>query len=132
MRKGWIIAIGAAFAVFALAYGASPYLAVRGFVAAAKQGDAEKLRGSVDFPAVRADLKPQLTAAVTTRMERDPQIRGNPFAGLGAILMPERGLPSRLSESGTTVAGRGNSKAKENTCGWISTIPANAAHSPSS
>jgi hypothetical protein len=38
MRKGWIIAIGAAFALFALAYGASPYVAVRGFVAAAKQG----------------------------------------------------------------------------------------------
>ena len=77
MRKGWIIAIGAAFTMFALAYGASPYLAVRGFVAAAKQGDAEKLRGSVDFPAVRADLKPQLTAAVTTRMEHDPAMRGN-------------------------------------------------------
>ena len=49
-------AAGIALALFALAYGASPYVAVRGFLAAAKQGDAEKLRGSVDFPAVRADL----------------------------------------------------------------------------
>ncbi|HEX7849774.1 MAG TPA: DUF2939 domain-containing protein [Sphingomonas sp.] len=88
MRKGWIIAIGAAFALVALAYGASPYVAVRGFVAAAKQGDAEKLGAAVDFPAVRADLKPQLTAAVTARMERDPEMRGNPLAGLGAMLMP--------------------------------------------
>ena len=103
MRKGWIIAIGAAFAVFALAYGASPFVAVRGFVAAAKQGDAEKLRGSVDFPAVRADLKPQLTAAVTTRMERDPQIRGNPFAGLGAILMPS--ILDRMIDSVVTPDG---------------------------
>jgi hypothetical protein len=103
MRKGWIIAIGAALALFALAYGASPYLAVRGFVAAAKQGDAEKLRGSVDFPAVRADLKPQLTAAVTTRMEHDPQMRGNPFAGLGAMLMPS--ILDRMIDSVVTPEG---------------------------
>jgi hypothetical protein len=103
MRKGWIIAIGAAVALFALAYGASPYVAVRGFVAAAKQGDAEKLRGSVDFPAVRADLKPQLTAAVTTRMERDPAMRGNPFAGLSAMLMPS--ILDRMIDSVVTPDG---------------------------
>jgi hypothetical protein len=103
MRKGWIIAIGAAFAVFALAYGASPYVAVRGFVAAAKQGDAEKLGAAVDFPAVRADLKPQLTAAVTTRMERDPAMRGNPLAGLGAMLMPS--ILDRMIDSVVTPEG---------------------------
>jgi hypothetical protein len=103
MRKGWIIAIGAALALFALAYGASPYVAVRGFVAAAKQGDAEKLRDSIDFPAVRADLKPQLTAAVTTRMERDPAMRGNPLAGLGAILMPS--ILDRMIDSVVTPDG---------------------------
>ena len=103
MRKGWIIAIGAAFALFALAYGVSPYVAVRGFVAAAKQGDAEKLRGSVDFPAVRADLKPQLTAAVTTRMERDPAMRNNPLAGLGAMLMPS--ILDRMIDSVVTPEG---------------------------
>ena len=103
MRKGWIIAIGAAVALFVLAYGASPYLAVRGFVAAAKQGDAEKLRGSVDFPAVRADLKPQLTAAVTMRMEHDPAMRGNPLAGLGAMLMPS--ILDRMIDSVVTPEG---------------------------
>jgi len=103
MRKGWIIAIGAALAAFLMAYGASPYAAVRGFVTAAKQGDAEKLRGSVDFPAVRADLKPQLTAAVTTRMERDPDMRGNPFAGLGAMLMPS--ILDRMIDSVVTPDG---------------------------
>lgn len=103
MRKGWIIAIGAALAAVLLAYGASPYVAVRGFVAAAKQGDAEKLRGSVDFPAVRADLKPQLAAAVTTRMERDPEMRGNPFAGLGAMLMPS--ILDRIIDSVVTPEG---------------------------
>jgi len=103
MRKSWIIAIGIAAALLVLAYGASPYLAVRGFVAAAKQGDAEKLRGSVDFPAVRADLKPQLAAAVTTRMERDPQMRDNPLAGLGAMLMPS--ILDRMIDSLVTPEG---------------------------
>lgn len=103
MRKGWIIAIGAALALFALAYGASPYVAVRGFLAAAKKGDAEKLRGSVDFPAVRADLKPQLAAAVTTRMEQDPAMRGNPLAGLGKILMPS--ILDRMIDSVVTPEG---------------------------
>ena len=103
MRKGWIIAIRAAITLFALAYGASPYVAVRGFIAAAKQGDAEKLRGSVDFPAVRADLKPQLAAAVTTRMEHDPAMRGNPLAGLGAILMPS--ILDRMIDSVVTPEG---------------------------
>ena len=103
MRKGWVIAIGASVTAFVLAYGASPYVAVRDFVAAAKQGDAEKLRGSVDFPAVRADLKPQLMAAVTTRMERDPQMRGNPFAGLGAMLMPS--ILDRMIDSVVTPEG---------------------------
>lgn len=103
MRKGWIIAIGAAFVLFALACGASPYVAARGFLAAAKQGDEEKLRGSVDFPAVRADLKPQLSAAVATRMEHDPAMRGNPLAGLGKILMPS--ILDRMIDSVVTPEG---------------------------
>jgi hypothetical protein len=52
---------------------------------------------------VRADLKPQLTAAVTSRMERDPQMRGNPFAGLGAILMPS--ILDRMIDSVVTPEG---------------------------
>jgi len=103
MRKGWIIAIGVAAAVFVLAYGASPYVAVRGFVDAAKKGDAARLGASVDFPAVRADLKPQLAAAVTTRVERDPEMRGNPFAGLGRMLMPS--ILDRMIDSVVTPEG---------------------------
>lgn len=103
MRKGWIIAIGVAVAGFVLAYGASPYVAVRGFVDAAKMGDATRLGASVDFPAVRADLKPQLTAAVATRVERDPEMRGNPFGGLSRILMPS--ILDRMIDSVVTPEG---------------------------
>ena len=88
MRKGWAIAAGAVTASFGLAYLASPYLAVRHFVLTARQGETDRLAAAVDFPAVRASLKPQLSAAVTARVERDPGMRGNPLAGLGLMLVP--------------------------------------------
>lgn len=88
MRKRWVVAAGAVLASFALTYLASPYLAVRQFVLAARSGDADRLAASVDFSAVRTGLKPQLSAAVTARVERDPGMRGNPLAGLGLMLVP--------------------------------------------
>jgi len=103
MRKTWIVVIGAVVALFALAYIVSPYLAARDFVAAAKAGEAEKLERAVDFPAVRASLKPQLTAAMTTRLQNDPTMRGNPFAGLGAMLMPS--ILNRMVDSVVTADG---------------------------
>ncbi len=103
MRKGWVVAIGAIPALFALAFLASPYLAARKFVAWARQGDTERLAASVDFPAVRASLKPQLSAAVTARMNRDPEMRDNPLAGLGMMLMPS--LLDRMVDSVVTPRG---------------------------
>jgi hypothetical protein len=103
MRKGWIIAIGTAVTLLAVTYGASPYVAVRAFIASAKAGDTEKLAAAMDFPAVRASLKPQLAAAVTARMEHDPQIRGTPLAGLGMMLMPK--ILDRMTDSVVTPDG---------------------------
>lgn len=100
MRKGWVVAIAAVPALFALAFLASPYVAARSFVAWARQGDTERLAASVDFPAVRASLKPQLSAAVTARMNRDPEMRDNPLAGLGMMLMPS--LLDRMVDSVVT------------------------------
>ena len=88
MRKRWVVAASAVLASFVLAYLASPYLAVRHFVLAARDGDADRLAASVDFPAVRASVKPQLAAAVAARVERDPGMRENPLAGLGLMLVP--------------------------------------------
>ena len=88
MRKRWIVAASAVLASFVLAYLASPYLAVRHFVRAARNGDADRLAASVDFPAVRAGLKPQLAAAVAARVERDPGVRENPLADIGLMLVP--------------------------------------------
>jgi hypothetical protein len=46
------------------------------------------LDAAVDFPAVRESLKGQLTTALTQKMNNDPEMKANPFAGLGMILMP--------------------------------------------
>lgn len=103
MRKTWIVATGVVVALFALAYIGSPYLAARDFVAAAKAGETAKLEAAVDFPAVRASLKPQLRAAMAARLRNDPAMRGNPFAGLGGMLMPS--LLDRIVDSVVTADG---------------------------
>jgi len=70
------------------AYVASPLLAVHGFIGAARSGDPDKLEANVDFPAVRDSLKSQLGAALMVRMQSDPDMKDNPFAGLGMMMAP--------------------------------------------
>ena len=76
-------------AVFALlgAYVASPVLALHSLTEAAKNGDRAKLERLVDFPAVRDSLKAQLKTAMTRAFEQDPELRDNPFAAFGQLLM---------------------------------------------
>jgi len=88
MNKRLGIGAAAILAAVAGAYLASPLLAVRGFVAAAKSGDAARLERAVDFPAVRDALKPQLADAMAARARTDPRISGTALAGLGALLAP--------------------------------------------
>ena len=72
--------------LFLGAYIASPYVAVRDFIAAARSGDAARLNDAVDFPAVRRSLKPQVTEALTGRLG-SPRKR-SPLADLGKLLAP--------------------------------------------
>ncbi len=88
MNKRLGIGAAAILAAVAGAYLASPLLAVRGFVAAAKSGDAARLERAVDFPAVRDALKPQLADAMAARARTDPRISETALAGLGALLAP--------------------------------------------
>lgn len=74
--------------LFAAAYAGSPFWAARQFRNAAIAGDAAALERTTDFPAVRDGLKAQLTTSFAARMQGDPALRNNPFAGLGAMLMP--------------------------------------------
>jgi hypothetical protein len=70
------------------AYVASPYWAVRDFVAAARSGDAARLNGAIDFPAVRKSLKPQMTEALTGQPDGERRKKHGPFGGLGRLLAP--------------------------------------------
>lgn len=69
-------------------YAGSPYLAANSLKDAALSGDADQLEGKVDFPAVRESLKSQISAALTQKMNTDPSMKDNPFAGLGMMMIP--------------------------------------------
>lgn len=88
MNRKWGIIAAVIAALFVAAYLGSPYWSARQFREAALAGDAEALEERVDFPAVRERLKSQLTAALTEKMTNDPEMKGNPFAGLGMMLVP--------------------------------------------
>lgn len=80
-------AIGLVVVVFVAAYFGSPVLALNSLTQAARAGDRAKLERLVDFPAVRHSLKSQLKAAMTRAFEQDPELRDNPFAAFGQLLM---------------------------------------------
>lgn len=70
------------------AYVASPYVAVHNFANIAKSGDIDQIDAAVDFPRVRESLKAQFNASIATKMQTDPAMRDNPFAGLGMLMAP--------------------------------------------
>lgn len=86
-RRTWIV-VAAILSVMVLAYVGSPFWAARQFKQAALSGDVDRLEAAVDFPSVRESLKSQLMIAMTEKMQSDPEMRSNPFAGLGMIVMP--------------------------------------------
>lgn len=86
-RKVWI-AIAAFVVLFGAAYVGSPFWAARQFRDAALSANVDDLDAAVDFPAVRESLKSQMTVALTAKMQNDPEMQNNPFAGLGMMMMP--------------------------------------------
>ena len=88
MSRKWIGLIAGVLVLFGAAYVGSPYWAARQFRNAALGGDVDRLEDAVDFPAVRDSLKGQLTVALTEKMNNDPALKGNPFAGIGMMMMP--------------------------------------------
>lgn len=88
MARKWIVAAAAVLALFAASYFGSPYWAARELRSAAMSGDVDRIEAAVDFPAVRESLRGQLTVALTEKMNNAPELKDNPFAGLGMMLMP--------------------------------------------
>lgn len=66
------------------AFVASPWLAARSLAQALASGNAAALDARVDFPALRADLKRQMEAAVAADMQAEPD---NPFAAMAAAFV---------------------------------------------
>lgn len=81
------VAVAAVVALVA-AWAAAPVVAAQGLIRAAKAGDARKLEGLVDFPALRQSLKEELNAELVARMRRDPDMADNALGGLGLMLAP--------------------------------------------
>ena len=89
MNRKLIIRLGgAAAAVLVVAYAASPLLAARSLVQAAKAGDEKGLERQVDFPAFRASLKDELNARMMAEMRNDPRMADSGLSGLGMLLAP--------------------------------------------
>lgn len=86
-KKVWM-GLAAVAVLFAAVYLGSPFWAARQFRDAALSADVDRLDAAVDFSAVRESLKSQLTVALTAKMQNDPEMRSNPFAGFGMVMMP--------------------------------------------
>jgi hypothetical protein len=112
--KKWI-AVGAPLAlVTGGIYVGSPYYAAYSLRNAALEADTDKLDASVDFPAVRESLKSQFSAAMITEMQNDPRMRDNPFAGLGAMMLPaliDRMVDAFITPDGIAALIRGQKPA---------------------
>jgi hypothetical protein len=87
MRK-WVALAIAVLLVAGGIYVGSPYYAALNLKSAAVSGDPDRLEAAVDFPAVRESLKAQFSVALTRRMNREPDMRDSPLAGLGRLMMP--------------------------------------------
>jgi hypothetical protein len=103
-QRSWIlIGVAAAVVIGASAYGLSPYLAFHRLKDAAKAGDRDRLEELVDFPAVRENLKSELAAGLMKSISANPEMRGNPFAAVGALLVPS--ITDRMVDSIVTPDG---------------------------
>lgn len=89
MNQKLIIRLGgAAVAAFVLAYAASPLLAARSLVQAARTGNEQALERQVDFPAFRASLKDELSERMVAEMRKDSRLGDSGLSGLGMLLAP--------------------------------------------
>lgn len=91
MTKGAKLLAALAGGILIIAAGAylvSPYVAIVGLVNTLRAGDKDGLEERIDFPAVREHLKAEITASFLAKFQSDPELRDNPFAGLGLALVP--------------------------------------------
>jgi len=86
----------------------SPYLAYRRLTRAADRGDVEALNALVDFPALRASFKANVTSTVSREISADAD---NPFAAIGGALAGVITAPvvdAAVTPAGIAALTRGN------------------------
>jgi hypothetical protein len=74
-QRSWVlIGIIAVIVIGVVAYELSPLFAFNSLKRAAKSGDRDRLEQVVDFPAVRENLKSQISASILEAMRADPTV----------------------------------------------------------
>jgi hypothetical protein len=114
-KKKLIIGGASALAILIIAlvtlYFVSPYMAFHSLESAARSGDRDRLEGVVDFPALRENLKSEISAAILAKMRDAPEAKSNPFVALGALLAPattDRMVDSTITPDGiSTILNKG-------------------------
>lgn len=110
MKKPVLVAV-AALLIGGGAFAGSPYLAASNLKAAAVSGDADQIEANVDFPAVRDSLKSEMSAAMMQKLNSDPEMKDNPFAGLGMMMMPaivDKAVDAYVTPDGIAAVIRGS------------------------
>lgn len=103
--------------IFLAGYFGSPLLALHDLREAARTGDRDKLEQLVDFPQVRANLKSKIDAYVVSAIHSDPKMENNPFAALGALIVPaiaDRAIDTYVTPDGIAAAVNSGSPPKLN------------------
>lgn len=103
MNRKIVAAIAVILLLFSAAYVGSPYWAASQLRSAATSGDVDRLDRATDFASVRQSLKSQLTVTLTEKIKNDPKMKGNPFAGLGIMMIPS--LVDKMVEGFVTPEG---------------------------
>jgi hypothetical protein len=123
MRKVYLVA-GAVLLLLAAAaggwYALSPGWTVKAMVDAAQAGDEARFSSYVDYPALRADMKAELTTTLQAQAKRDPSPQSKLGLAVGMALMGPmvdrmvspaamKTAFSKLAESGPAAGERGAS-----------------------
>lgn len=87
-KRVWpgLLAVGVVVSV--AAWGLAPVFVGHAVMRAADRGDEAALERLVDFPALRASLKEELTDEAVAQVRRDPRLADKGLGGLGAMLAP--------------------------------------------
>jgi hypothetical protein len=80
---GGVIALGAVFTY----YLSSPLLAVNSLKTAVVSKNADEANKYIDYPALRENLKAELTAHAMKEMQKDPEMANNPFNGFAFAMV---------------------------------------------